>query len=893
MSEKKYDVGILGVWMGCNYGSIATYYALNKIISGMGYSVLMIDKPQTNVKEDVELSMTHSRRFAQEHYEISKSYKLQEFSELNSLCDKFVIGSDQVWNYGISRNFGKSFYFDFADSTKGKVAYAVSFGHGIDFAPEEERKRISRYMGEFDAISVREADGVKICKDIYHVNAEQVLDPVFLADRKIFDELAEKANFHEKEKYIATYILDPTPEKIEAMQYVSKKLGYKLVNMLDGLPWLFEENQKKLGMEAISNLQVEDWIACFKNSEFVITDSCHGASFALLYEKTVIPITNKRRGYSRFKSLSDLFGFSDRLVTNPQEIMEKSFLLQPMNYRVINEIMRNEKERCYAWLENALNSGTKKHKSILPQEAVTTKLDSNLCTGCGACTNVCPVNALKLADDEFGFYRSQITLDKCINCGKCANVCPALNSLDRDNEEKPKCYAVSLKNKDIVKESSSGGIFTALATKIFEKKGVVVGAAWGEDYAVNHIMIQNELELFNIRKSKYVQSYIGTILKEVKRELEKGKDVLFSGCPCQIAGLKSFLGKEYDNLLLVDILCSYVPSHMFFKKYLQEIFPEGISKYEFRHKTEKYKWDCFTVNITTNSGEDIVRRGGSEDNYQRAYHSHIMCPVHCEKCKYQKVPRVGDLTIGDFWGIEKKDTSIDRGYGISLVLCNNKKGEEYLKQIDKNEISIMKNVPLEWMGKNGYAINDSKNYCSPKRNEFFDSIKQKSFSESLNYALKPNHGEYNEIYNNTNTYLQYDTSMLHFQYDSQIWEEHFINGNTVLIVKPDKWKVGKYATLSLCKALRKGEKYTCTIRYRTKTESNVLNFHIKDSGSNYYQVIKTYRISEQYNENEWIELSFEFVPKADIYDEFMIGASQVSGANNYISFNYINIKESV
>lgn len=147
VSNKKehYDVGIFGVWSGCNYGSIATYYALNQVVTSMGKSVLMIDKPVLRA-DDAELKETHSRRFGQEHYNISKQYKLGELHELNNLCDTFIIGSDQVWNYGISKNFGKAFYLDFAAEEKKKIAYAISFGHSIDFAPVDERFIISEYM---------------------------------------------------------------------------------------------------------------------------------------------------------------------------------------------------------------------------------------------------------------------------------------------------------------------------------------------------------------------------------------------------------------------------------------------------------------------------------------------------------------------------------------------------------------------------------------------------------------------------------------------------------------------------------------------------------------------------------------------------------------------------
>ena len=179
--QKHYDVGIFGVWSGCNYGSIATYYALNQIMSSMGNAVLMIDKPILS-DSDVELKETHSRRFGREHYNISKQYRLDQMHLLNQQCDAFLIGSDQVWNYGISKNFGKAFYLDFAEEDKKKIAYAVSFGHGVDFAPEDERKVIAEYMSRFEGIATREADGVRLCRDFYGIRAEQVLDPVFVAD---------------------------------------------------------------------------------------------------------------------------------------------------------------------------------------------------------------------------------------------------------------------------------------------------------------------------------------------------------------------------------------------------------------------------------------------------------------------------------------------------------------------------------------------------------------------------------------------------------------------------------------------------------------------------------------------------------------------------------------
>lgn len=361
--KKKYDVGILGVWMGCNYGSIMTYYALNQAIKALGYSVLMVDKLlPANAGRDAEHGMTHSRRFAKEHYDIAPALKLSEMRKLNELCDTFVIGSDQVWNYGISKHSGKSFYLDFADDTKKKIAYATSFGHAVDFAPDNERRIISALMQRFDSISMREGDGVKICKEVYGADSTRVLDPVFLVDpEKVYKPLAAKSKHHEDEPFIAAYILDPTPEKREALLHVSKKLGgIKIINLLDGFPWLFAENKRKMNLDnCIEDLQVEDWLYYLSNARFVVTDSCHGASFAMIFKKDFIAITNKKRGYSRFKSLADVFGIKNRIVTEPETILKNDSLLEPVDYETVDQIMKSEARRSTEWLKYALEAEKK------------------------------------------------------------------------------------------------------------------------------------------------------------------------------------------------------------------------------------------------------------------------------------------------------------------------------------------------------------------------------------------------------------------------------------------------------------------------------------------------------------------------------------------------------
>ncbi len=893
MADKKYDVGILGVWMGCNYGSVATYYALNQVISSLGYSVLMIDKVlPKNSGKDFEHEMTHARRFANEHYNIAPALELKDYHKLNDLCDTFVIGSDQVWNYGISKSAGKAFYLDFADDSKKKIAYGVSFGHGVDFAPDDERMAISKLMHRFDAIGIREDDGVRICRESYGNDSIQVLDPVFLPDpEKVYKPLAEKSSHRETEPFIATYILDPTPEKREALLYISKKLGgLKIINLLDGLPWTFADNRRKMNLpNCIENLQVEDWLYYLSNAEFVVTDSCHGASFAMIFRRNFISITNSRRGYSRFHSLATLFGFKHRLVTDVSRIMRDDSLLKPIDYRRINTVMERERERSLEWLKHALSadrSTLKADASISRSVAATQNIE--LCTGCSACVSVCPAEAVSLVPDKLGYYRRNVNPQLCVNCGLCSKLCPSINLPKKSNTKTPDLYEFIAAGDDVLYKSSSGGIFPVMAKEAFRRGGAVEGAAWTEDLTVRNIVIDNINDLPKLQKSKYMQSFTGNVFAEVKERLEKGQFVLFTGTPCQLAGLQAFLRKDYDNLIKVDILCGNAPSSLFFRKYINDSFGDNLKEYQFRYKSPSHPWDSNIVKLSFNDGKERIVRGAKEDQYQRVYHSHTMCSKHCEKCDYQSVPRYGDITIGDFWGIAKRDPKVESKKGVSAVLCNNEKGRKFFSSLPKDEIAVAKKVPLQWLGKNGIALGGARNFVSPRRDEFYDAVQLLPFGKAVNYALKPNRGMY--PYARAGYLLQCTNGRTHFNADQNVWEEHFINGHTVLTTRPTKPEPGNYATIPLNNLLTIGKTYALKIRFMLRTEDTVLNFHIKDSADKSLQVIHSHTVNPAQN-GSWIEKTIRFVPNAIYYDEFMIGAAQIMGEDAFIAFDYIIITE--
>ncbi len=892
--KKHYDVGVLGCWFGSNYGSCLNGFAVYKVLKSLNQSVLMINKPNA-VRNDWEIVGTHNARFIDKFYapdEVSPCFSSKEMTELNNYCDTFLTGSDQIWNYFINNIFDFTFMQSFVSDSKKKISFGTSFGKAVDITPKEKLPYTKKLLRRYNAVSLREESGVKICRDVYGVKAKAVVEPVFCLKKEQYEEIAETSEIKKEEPYIVTYMLDPTEEKRRAIQYYCEESGMKAYNILDGDPRVYDKNNKILDLpDTMGKIGAEDFLRLYQNASLVITDSFHGTAFAIIFNKPFISITNQKRGSVRFNELLGKFGLLERLVEDSENIPHDPKYFEAIDFEKANEIMEDERNSSIEWLKNVVETPVEKLPPILIEnKSITANLDMTMCMGCGACVSSCPVSCLRLQPDADGYYRSTNDYNKCINCGVCAAVCPARKLPKNTNTKEPELIEFRASDEEVIYKSSSGGIFTVLANEAFRRNGVVVGAAWNENLddepIVEHIMIESPEELHKLQKSKYLQSYTGDIFRNVKEKLDNGTFVLFTGTPCQVTGLKSYLRKDYDNLIAVDLLCGNAPSAGFFKKYLRDSFPEGIREYEFRYKSEKFVWDSNVVKVVKADGSEEIRKGGRDDDYQRVYHNHTMCSKHCENCRYQSVPRFGDITIGDFWGIGSKEKTLNTSKGVSAILCSNPKGKAFLDSLPKDEIEIMKKVPLNWLGKNGWAINNSHNFVSPKRNEFYKAVKTMPFSQAINYALKPNHGTYDA----DSRYPLHFKSKKFFNFDANVWEEHIVKDCVVLTVKNGQAKPGMFAAMPLNRMLEKGKKYTLSIRFRVKTKSDWLNFHLKDSGSDIWQVIQYCKMSN-YNQNDWIEITKDFVPNANFYDEFMLGASQIKGEDAYIAFDYISIKE--
>lgn len=332
-------------------------------------------------------------------------------------------------------------------------------------------------------------------------------------------------------------------------------------------------------------------------------------------------------------------------------------------------------------------------------------VEKKSCCGCGACANRCPVDAIRMEWDEEGFYYPKVDETTCIYCGKCTAACPALNPRSV-NEKEPDCYA-AYADDEIRAVSSSGGIFTLAAEEVLDQGGVVAGAAFDENFRVAHTIVDNRADLGKLRSSKYVQSTTDFVYREVEKYLKEGRPVLFSGCGCQVGGLYGFLGKDYDNLFTIDLMCHGGPSPKVFQKYLKEVHKgKQVTYVSFRDK-DYFGWSTEMTVKYADGG--IYRKLRGEDPYYRAFLPCLSVRPHCQICSYSRLPRQGDMTLADFWGVQKYNPAFTDGKGTSILVTNNQKGRDMLEKI-RHRLLLLEPVERK------YILTHGQPFAKPFRN---------------------------------------------------------------------------------------------------------------------------------------------------------------------------------
>ena len=307
------------------------------------------------------------------------------------------------------------------------------------------------------------------------------------------------------------------------------------------------------------------------------------------------------------------------------------------------------------------------------------------CTGCAACVNKCNRQALLMQADKTGFLFPVLQRDKCVDCGLCEKACPVLDKVSAIDAI-PNYYIVQHKNESIRKESTSGGAFTAIAKYVIDNNGIVFGAAFDKGYVVKHIGVSDVELLKNFRSSKYVQSEIDKSFSEAEKYLKQNQLVCFSGTPCQIHGLKKYLGREYENLITVDFMCRAVPSPKILNKYIQymqTLFP-SFNRLIFRDKKRGYSYSTLALY----DHQKNLYRGGSESNqWLRLFLGGYCNRLSCHECKFQSGYRVSDFTLWDCWNTHIYSHEWDDNKGTTNVIAWNEKAKKVLTYLN-DELNI-------------------------------------------------------------------------------------------------------------------------------------------------------------------------------------------------------------
>ena len=390
------------------------------------------------------------------------------------------------------------------------------------------------------------------------------------------------------------------------------------------------------------------------------------------------------------------------------------------------------------------------------------------CTGCGVCSLKCPQGAIKMSTDSEGFTTPIIDNKLCINCNICEKLCPVINPR-YENCSSPMCYAGA--SNDVIRySSSSGGIFSELAFYVLENNGFVCGAAFKQDGSCEHIIIDKKSEIHKVQGSKYLQSDIYKILPEIKELLVKHKMVLFCGTPCQIAGLKNYLdNKTYEGLFLVDIVCHGVGSPKVFKKYLSELITDGSEFITTNFRDKVNGWTSKLV-ITTSTNRTTYQSTSEKDTYLRAFLNNLCLRNSCDDCKFNKLPRQGDLTLGDFWGVNKINKKLNDKKGLSEILVNNSKGAFLISKM-QNKLKQFTSIELQEILPYNPTLNGSSKMHG-NRDLFFKNLSNKNLKDNVDSCLK-----YDYLCLNFWTSLNYGAILTAYAFQSVLDSMNYSNAH--------------------------------------------------------------------------------------------------------------------
>lgn len=700
-----------------NYGGMLQGYALHKAISDLGYSVDLISYDvganpnpvypglRQQIRQYGAMSAVQKAgekavgkcafmisdllaerrelfdRFMEDTGAGTEVYDDAGAKELGGRYKAFISGSDQVWNPNAVRNL---YLQTFIDDPDRKISYAASIGR--DALSEREASVLIPAIRRFGSISVREKTAENLLKKYIDAPVVTSLDPTMLLSREEWDQAASEPVV--RGKYALVYFFSDSLAVRRKAEKFCKKHGMRMVF----LPYAKQEynlTDSSGPGERVAKAGPREFVSLVKGAQFVITDSFHGAVFSLIYRKPFAVFERNKSGHvsmnSRLYDLLELFGQSHRL-TDVRNIGDLDNLLE-IDADRITSVMEREKARSLEFLSGAIQRAVGAFDGYKP--GCTVSGEESRCTGCGACEAVCPAGCISLAENRNGFIVPSIDEEKCLRCGKCLRICPVQGQAPERNQPRA-CYGAYAVHDHT--ESASGGIGGALVKRWTQQGDTAYGSAYGEKLQVCVMRAETPEEAERFRGSKYVQSDMRGAIGEVLEDLSAGKRVLFTGTPCQIAGVRAAADAKCpsaaDRLYTAEIICHGTPSPAMFRSYLEWLWEKHGQKaesYRFRTREDGTDRD-FMVGIGFENGTKVTE-SGFKDPYYRKFMSSKWFRKSCYACPFSQKDRMADITLGDFWNSEKLPPSFGRNKRISAVLVNSPRGEELFDLIAADIVS--------------------------------------------------------------------------------------------------------------------------------------------------------------------------------------------------------------
>ena len=704
MSKK---VGIITFHEALNYGAILQAYALKTVCETLGFEAHIVNYNYGGIEEKIapirKYLSAPSKKAALPallrgllgfFYDKKREKAFSSFREkyLNEspacaspadICalgyDVLIAGSDQIWNRGITMHRYDPVFFMNFDTTAKKILYAAS-SEDVPFSGEKEEAFLNALRGLQGAVSIREQKLANYVHQLTGQTYPTVLDPTLLAGRNFLDTIVLPDP--PAQEYILLYQIDSNPESDISVKRLEARFGCSVYTMTT--PRIGDTYHRK------GEAGPEVFLSLLKGAKFLVTNSFHGIALSLLMHKQFFVYENGGV-MSRIDSLLALVGLNDRKVKLVADIDSNVSI----PYAEVDSRLAIARETSISFLKSALAGTASTPESWASHEdrLTTQPRQKPNCCGCTACMEVCPSGAISMELDAEGFLYPEIDSTKCIHCNKCERVCGFYPFPKRKEPfDLPQAYGVKHSNLSTRESSRSGGAFVGFSDVILKRGGTIYGASMGSDFTVRHFRAITAEERDQMKGAKYVQSDIRGTYPQVAKDLKNGLDVLFSGTPCQVAGLRGYLDEQQVDtrkLCCCDIVCHGVPSPAIWKDYLSNIektHGRKILSANFRDKDFGWEAHCESFRL------DGMKEKLAQNDYTDLFFQHIMFRPSCSVCPFTNLHRPGDLTMADFWGIEKHHVVFNDNRGVSLILVNSAVGAAVFEEARKDFICFQAHV---------------------------------------------------------------------------------------------------------------------------------------------------------------------------------------------------------